>query len=178
MPDSIDLGPEAGVNSRLAALRQMTRNEAGLAANEPLVPGLYFVTDPEAPTTLMIASHPGSLLSARFQVEGQARWLGLHLDLSDCALPEKMLLGVAIRSLATSSLTFRLCLRNGREGGFDDIFFRKTAIAYPEASLHLDALTLAEHPALTAPAPWRELILFFRPESGFIDIQDMRVFAL
>ena len=178
MSDSLDLGPESGVNSRLAVLRQLTREPAPQPAQEPLVPGLFFDTDPEAPTTVTVTSRPGELLKAEFDIAGKARWLGMHINLTDCPLDGKMLLGVAIRSKAPLSQTFRLCLRNGREGGFDDIFFRKTAIAYTEPSLHLDALSLADHPGLAAPAPWRELILFFRPENGAIDLQDLRVFAL
>lgn len=179
MPDSIDFGPEAGLNSRLAVLRQLERAPHPIVAEELVVPGFYIALDPEALTTVTLASEPGSLLSAHYEVQGHARWLGLHLDMSDCALAGKSLFGVAIRSLADPSTTFRLCLRNGREGGgFDDHFFRKTAIAYPQSSLHLDAITLAEEPSLWSHAPWRELILFLKPESGAIDLIDLKVFVL
>ncbi len=89
-----------------------------------------------------------------------------------------MLLGLACRSTAPASTTFRPCLRTGAAEGFSDLFFRKTAIAYAEPSLHLDALLSESHPDLTLPAPWRELVLFFRPETGAIDLQDLRLFTI
>jgi len=89
-----------------------------------------------------------------------------------------MLLGLACRSTAPASTTFRPCLRNGTAEGFSDLFFRKTAIAYAEPSLHLDALLTEAHPDLTLAAPWRELVLFFRPETGAIDLQDLRLFTI
>jgi len=89
-----------------------------------------------------------------------------------------MLLGLACRSTAPESITFRPCLRNSTADGFSDIFFRKTAIAYAEPSLHLDALMTDSHPELKVAASWRELVLFFRPESGAIELQNLRLFMI
>ena len=35
-----------------------------------------------------------------------------------------------------------------------------------------------EHADLKMAAPWRELVLFFRPETGAFDLQDLRVFMI
>ena len=178
MTHSLDLGPEAGSNSTLAALRLLDRPAATLPQGEHLVPGIFLDFDPEARITAEVESRPGSLLSARFTVEGTARWLALHIQLGEIDLSDKMILGLACRSTAPESTTFRPCLRNGAAEGFSDLFFRKTAIAYAEPSLHLDALQLDTHPDLALHAPWRELILFFRPETGVIDLQDLRLFTI
>ena len=178
MSESLDLGPESGANSRLAVLRQLNRELSPLALGEPLVEGVHFNADPSVKSTIAVASRPGMLMSAKFDIESGAQWLALHISMSDCVLEGKMLLGIAIRSSAAQSLTYRVCLRNGHEGGFDDIFFRKTVIAYAEPGLHLDALSIAEHPVLAASAPWRDAVLFFRPESSKIELQDLRFFAI
>lgn len=178
MTHSLDLGPEAGVNSTLAALRQLDRPAAPLVPGEHLVPGVFMDLDPEARIKAEVESRPGTLLSARFTVQGEARWLALHVQLGDIDLSDRMILGLACRSTAPESTTFRLCLRNGTAEGFSDIFFRKTAIAYAEPSLHLDALMIEAHPDLNMASPWRELVLFFRPETGVIELQDMRLFMI
>lgn len=178
MTHSLDLGPEAAGNSLLASLRLLERPSAPLAPHDHLVPGIFFDFDPEAKITAMVESRPGSLLSARFTVEGPARWLALHIQLGETDLSDKMLIGMACRSLAPSSTTFRPCLRTPGEEGFSDTFFRKTAISYAEPSLHLDALQIESHPELAIHAPRRELILFLRPETGEIDLQDIRLFTV
>lgn len=178
MTHSLDLGPEAGVNSTLATLRLQDRAAAPLAPGDHLVPGVFMDFDPEAQILAEVESRPGALFSARFTVEGEARWLALHIQLGEIDLSDRMLLGLACRSTAPASTTFRPCLRNGNAGGFTDIFFRKTAIAYAEPSLHLDALLTESQPDLALAAPWRELILFFRPETGVIELQDLRLFTI
>lgn len=179
MTHSLDLGPEAGVNSTLATLRLLDRPAAPLASGAHLVPGVFMDFDPEARIEAEVESRPGSLFSARFTVEGEARWMALHIRLdADFDLSGRMMLGLACRSTAPESTTFRPCLRTGAAEGFTDIFFRKTAIAYAEPSLHLDALLTEAHPDLARTAPWRELILFFRPETGAIDLQDLRLFTI
>lgn len=178
MTHSLDLGPEAAGNSLLASLRLLERPTAPLAPHDPLVPGVFFNFDPDATIRAEVESRPGSLLSAQFTVEGTARWMALHIQLGEIDLSDKMIIGLACRSMAPSSTTFRPCLRTPGEGDFSDTFFRKTAISYAEPSLHLDALQIETHPELSIPAPWRELILFFRPETGEIDLQDMRLFTV
>ena len=178
MTHSLDLGPEAGVNSILATLRQLDRPAAPLGPGEHMVPGVFMDVDPEARIISEVESRPGSLLSARFTVESEARWLALHVELGDIDLSDRMILGLACRSKAPESTTFRPCLRNGTADGFSDIFFRKTAIAYAEPSLHLDALMIEAHPDLNIAAPWRELVLFFRPETSEVELQDLRLFMI
>lgn len=178
MSHSLDLSPEAEVNSRLAQLRGLVRAKAPQANDEPLVPGIYFNADPESRLKIETELSAGQLLQAEFTAQTPARWLGLHIQLGDLALNDKLIFGVALRSQAPKSHPFTLCLRSAQPEGFRDTFFRKTAIAYGESSLHLDALMLAEHPYLSEPSAWRELILFFQPESGQIDLQDLRVFTL
>jgi len=178
MTDSLDLGPEAGVNSTLAALRMLDRPSAPVARGEHLISGVFMDFDPEANFKVEVASPPGVLFSGSITLDGNARWLALHIELGAFDLADRMLLGLACRSTAPESTTFRPCLRNGNPEGFTDFFFRKTAIAYDKPSLHLDALTLAEHPELNQPASWRELVLFLRPEAGKIDLQDLRLFVI
>jgi hypothetical protein len=178
MTDSLDLGPETGINSRLAVLRELDIDDVPHSAGKSLVPGVFFVPDTESQTSLTLESRNGMILRANYEIQGTARWLGLHIDMADCSFDGKTLFGVAMRSQAPRVTTFNLCLRNGREGGFDDHFFRKTGLTFPESSLHLDALTLSETPGLWGHAPWRELILFLKPESGSIDLLDLKVFTL
>lgn len=178
MTHSLELGPDAGINSTLAALRLMDRDEAPLAAGEHLVPGVFLDFDPEAGVEAMVQSRPGGLLSIRFETERPARWLALHVELGAFDLTDRMLFGLACRTASPEATTIRPCLRNGSAEGFSDIFFRKTVISYAEPSVHLDALAVADHADLNVTVPWRELILFFRPEGGAVDIEDLRVFVI
>lgn len=178
MTDSLDLGPETGINSRLAVLRELEFDAEPHAPQQGLVPGVFFVPDAESQTTLTLESRQGMLLRVSYDIQGTARWLGLHIDMADCSFAGKSLFGVAMRSQAPRATPFNICLRNGREGGFDDHFFRKTGLTFPESSLHLDALSLPEIPSLWGHAPWRELILFLKPESGALDLLDLKVFTL
>lgn len=175
---SLDLGPESGANALLAQLRHLDLPATPLEPGAPILPGLFFVTDPESDTRITLESRPGMLFAADFVVADQARWLALHITLEGLDLAGRMILGLCARSTAPRSTTFRPCLRNGRESGFEDIFFRKTAVAYAESSLHMDALLIEDLPLLATPTPWRELVLFFRPETGRIEVQDLRLFAV
>lgn len=178
MTHSLDLGPEAAGNSLLASLRLLERAPSPLAPHDHLLAGIFLDFDPDAAITAEVESCPGSLLSARFTVEGGARWVALHVQLGETDLSDKMIIGLACRSMAPASTTFRPCLRTLSEDGFSDTFFRKTAISYAEPSLHLDALQIDSHPELTTPGTPRELIFFFRPETGEIDLQDVRLFTV
>lgn len=178
MPHDLDLGPEAEGNSKLAVLKELDRPVNKLASGEEIVPGVFMAFDPDAPTSADVQSEPGKLISAKFKVEGAARWLGLHVKLGDMDLSRSMIFGIACRSKAPSSTTFRPCLRSGGPNGFKDTFFKKVAIAYAEESLHLDALQIDQHADLMTSAEWRELILFIRPESGELEINDLRLFTV
>jgi hypothetical protein len=178
MTHSLDLGPEAGVNSTLATLRLLDRSAAPIARGETLVPGIFLDFDPEGGVEAMVHSTPDTLFSAEFTVTGDAGWLALHIALGEIDLSQHMMFGFICKSMAPQSTTLRPCLRSGTAEGFSDIFFRKTIITYAEPSLHLDALMIDEHADLNVAAPWRELVLFFRPESGSYDLQDLRVFMI
>ncbi len=178
MPHSLDLGPEAGVNATLAMLRLLERSADPIAAGEDLVPGIFLDFDPQGGIEAEVQSAPDTLLSARFTVQKDAGWLALHIALGDIDLSQQMMFGFVCKSQAPQSTTLRPCLRNGTAEGFSDIFFRKTLISYGEPSLHLDALMIDEHADLKMAAPWRELVLFFRPETGAFDLQDLRVFMI
>ncbi|NVO25735.1 hypothetical protein [Donghicola mangrovi] len=151
---------------------------AKLVAGEDIVSGVFMAFDPEAPTKAEVQSKPGKLISAKFKVDGTARWLGLHIKLGNMDLSKSMIFGIACRSQAPRSTTFRPCLRSGGPNGFKDTFFKKVAIAYSEESLHLDALQIDQNADLMAPADWRELILFIRPETGSLELNDLRLFTV
>jgi hypothetical protein len=178
MPHNLNLSPDAAVNTTLATLRLLDRPAALLANNEQLVPGISLEYDTEAELTATIESQPGLLFSAQFSVEGPARWISLHIALDDIDLAGRMIFGLVCRSKASQTTTYSPCLRSGTTDGFSDVFFRKTVIAYAEPSLHLDAIMIEDHIDLNINAPWRDLVLFFRPETGSIDLQDLRVFVI
>lgn len=173
---NLDLGPEAGVAHMLAVLRGL--DAAGdLLSDVAIVPGVFCSFDPEGVTRGRFESRPGQLLSATFEVERPGRWLALHLQLGALDLTGQQVLGLVCRCAAPEATTFRFCLRSGIEGGFRDSFLRKTVLAHTDSSLHLDVMLLEDHPDIPATAPWRDLILFFRPEGGHIDLQDLRLFV-
>lgn len=177
MTHNLDLGPDAGANHLLALLRGLSFS-GPVASDSPLLPGLFFSLDPESSTQLRCHSAPGMMVEAEFTVARPGRWMALHINLSEADLRGRQVLGVVCKSHSPAATTFRLCLRSGREGGFTDTFFRKTVVAYAETSTHLDALMLDAEPGLPTEAPWRELVLFFRPETSKITLQDLRIFIV
>lgn len=178
MGHSLDFGPEAAVNTRIAELRGLQRPRKRISNDQPLVPGVFFNSDPGGRVSIEAECLADNLVRAHLSVDGPAKWVGLHVALGDLNLQDKLLLGVALRSRSPKSTSFRLCLRTGRDEGFTDTFFRKTVVTYEEPSLHMDALMIAEHSAIAGPAPWRDLIFFFRPETATVNLQDLRVFIL
>ena len=94
-------------------------------------------------------------------------------------LTQAQTLGMICKSASAYATTFQPCLRSGRtEGGFTDHFFRKRVLTHGQPSLHLDALLMEAEPEIPRKAPWRELLLFFRPETSRIDLQDLRLFIV
>lgn len=179
-PHNLELGPEAGVNSLIASLIVTDLPEIGIQeGGGPVHPGVLLSLDPDSRSQAQITSPAGTFLSLQFETAGEARWIALHIDLCGADLAGRQVLGLVCRSQAPQSTTFRPCLRSGQEGaGFSDVFFPKTAISYAESSLHIDTLLLETRPDLMRPAPWRELVLFFRPESSRIVLQDLRLFLV
>lgn len=175
---NLDLGPDAGANHLLAMLRQQDM-QGDLVSGLPILPGLFFSLDPDSVTTGTYASAPGLLLEADFTVEHPGRWMALHIALGDADLTGRQVLGVVCKSASPQTTTYRICLRSGREtGDFVDHFLRKTVVAYASPSLHLDALQIEADATLPLQAPWRELILFFRPETSRIALHDLRIFIV
>lgn len=178
MTHSLDFGPEAAINTRIAELRGLQRPRKRINNDQPLVPGVFFNSDPGGRVSIEAECLPDNLVRAHIAVDGPAQWVGMHIALGDLNLENRLLLGVAIRSRSPKSTSFRACLRTGQAEGFTDTFFRKTVVTYEEPSLHLDALMVSEHAGIAGPAPWRDLILFFRPETATVNLQDLRVFIL
>lgn len=177
MTHNLDLGPEAEANHRLAVLRGLAA-EGDLHSDTAIVPGLFFSFDPESVTRGRFRSQPGRLIEAGFEVERPGRWMAMHLKLGGLDLTGRQAVGILCRSAAPEATTFRVCLRSGVEGGFRDTFFDKAVLAHAEPSLHMDMLLPETLPGLPRIAPWRDLILFFRPESSQIDLQDLRLFIV
>lgn len=178
MPHSLALDQASGVNSRLAHLHALNLTRKKVTSGVPVVPGIHFDSDPDAPVEISLARRGRELFTVDFKIRKFPRWVALHVSLEGCNLRDKMMLGVIIRSWAPCSSAFRLCVRDMRLSGFEDIFFRKTVVAHAEPSLHLDALILAEHPRLDSAVDSKELIMFFEPQSSLIEIQDMRIFLV
>jgi hypothetical protein len=189
MTHNLDLGPEAEAAHALALLRaaELTQQfappaEPGGAADVALAAGVFLRLDPEGAVSGSLRSTPGRLLALDLAVQRPGRWIGLHVALGEIALAGRLVLGFACRSRAPAATPLRVALRSGTDGGFADRFFRKTLVAHAEPSVHLDAIELAAAADLPADLPagpvWRELVLFFRPESQSVEIEDLRLFVL
>ncbi len=173
----IPSGPEAQVNQSLAELHQLTR-QGLVVSDDPIVPGIWLSLDPESATQGSYTTAPGMLLSVSFHTETPGRWQALHLGLGGIDLRDRHVLGFVLRSDAPQTVTFRACLRSGEEGGFTDHFFPRHIVSFEETSVHVDLLQIGRSPDLAREAPWRHLILFFKPQSLDVTLRDMRVFVL
>ena len=167
----------SAANQALAQLRAATPSGA-ILPEQQIVPGLRFVTDPEAGFEGRYDSPRGRLLEIEVTHRHEARWLGLHLDLGLADLDGLGLIGLGASIAAPHAMAVRPCIRSGEESGFRDAFFDKTIAALPRPLFHLDAL-LAEgrHPDLPQSAPWRELVLFLPTGDFQMALHDLRVFA-
>jgi hypothetical protein len=169
--------PLAAARGLLQSLRESDLSGEILPEQE-ILPGLRFVPDPEAGMRGRYTSPSGRLLELEVTHAAPARWFGLHLRLDLDAAEDIALIGLAARFAARQALPVRPCIRSGSETGFVDSFFDKTVAALPRPLLHLDAIeTKDPHPALAAPAPWRELVLFLPTGDFRLDLHDLRVFA-
>lgn len=178
MTDNLDFGPDAQANHALAVLRGLSF-EGELAPGQALVPGIFFTWDGESEMRVTGKSQPGQLLEAGFTASRPGQWLSLHVALGAADLTGAQTFGLVCKSASPYATTFQPCLRSGlAEGGFSDHFFRKRVLTHGQPSLHLDALLMEADPELPRTAPWRELVLFFRPETSRIDLQDLRLFIV
>lgn len=178
MTDNLDLGPDSQANHALALLRSMTF-EGDLTPGQQLVPGIFFTWDKAGDLRVTGQSKPGQLLETGITVSRPGQWLSLHVALGAADLTGAQTFGLVCKSASPYATTFQPCLRSGLpEGGFVDHFFRKRVLPHGQPSLHLDALLMEADPGLPRSAPWRELLLFFRPETSRIDLQDLRLFIV
>ena len=177
MADNLLLGPEAGVNHNLALLRA-DAFERSVDPRVDLGPGVFFSVDPEASITGRVSSEAGSLLSLHLTPHSPTRWISVHFQLGGADLRQTQIFGIICRSQASKSVTFRMTLRSGVASGFVDTMFRKTAVAYSEASVHLDLIDLTREPAVPREAPWREIILNFDTSAIEVNLLNFGVFSI
>jgi hypothetical protein len=181
MTHNLDLGPEAGLLHALALLRDADLTlpvVPGAAPDVAVQPGIFLSLDPEGAVSGSLRSAPGGILALDLAVDRPGRWIALHFALGETDLSGRLVIGFACRTRAPAATPVRVALRSGTEGGFADRFFRKTVVAHAEPSVHVDAIEIAEAPDLPAGRTWRELVLFFRPESQTVDLQDLRLFIV
>lgn len=178
MPHNLDLGPDAQANHALAVLRGLDF-EGDLAPGQQVVPGLFLTWDEDSDIRVHGLSRPGQLLELGFSVARPGKWLSLHVALGPADLTGLHALGLVCKSVSPYATTFQPCLRSGQEaGGFVDHFFRKRVLTHSQPGVHLDALLPGTDTDLPRSVPWRELVLFFRPETSRIDLHDLRLFMV
>ncbi len=178
MTHNLDFGPDSQANHALAVLRGMTF-KGDLTSDRRLVPGVFLAWDAESDLRARAVSRPGSLLELDFSVARPGKWLALHVELGAVDFNNLQAVGLVCKVVSPYATTFRTCLRSGQEGGgFVDRFFRKQVLSHSQSSVHLDALLPGVDHDMPRTAPWRELILFFRPETSRIDLQDLRLFMV
>ncbi len=176
MVDNIHFGPAAGANHALALLRAETIDKTVQTQN-PLVPEVFFSLDPDVRVSGTLKSVPGEVLSLHLVPEGPTRWMSLNIRMGAADLSQCQWLGVICQSRAPQSVTFRIMLRSGVDGGHLDTMFRKTVVAYSEPSTHLDALEITRDPMIPRQARWRELILLFDTKAIDVTVLNFGVFA-
>ncbi len=142
-----------------------------------IAPGVRLWFDPEGKQKVACRAERGGGLTIKADVTQPGRWLGLHFDLGDCDFSEREMLGLFARSYAARALSWRVCLRSHRPGGFVDHFFEKYGVSYAASSTHIDALEFDPLNGFPARMSKRELILFFHVESFDLTLQDMRLFC-
>ena len=176
--NNLDLGPEASANHLLGLLRAGSFDGPIKPGETRVLPGVFFSVDPDSKTSGRFPSAVQSLLNIDFAIDGKSRWVALHVKLGPVDLTDRQVVGVVCKSSSPQATTFQLSLRSGREGGFIDHNFRKTTVAYAAPSTHLDAIQIEADSTLPLKAPWRELVLLFRPENSQIVLKDLRIFIV
>lgn len=175
--DNLLLGPDAQINHRIGVLRT-TVTDQPLAEQLPLVPGAFVSIDREGEVAGRCVTGGESLLRLDYTCRKSPRWLALHLRVGGLNLDQAAIFGVVCKSRAPQAATFRLCLRSAAPAGFVDAFLPKHVVTFAETSTHVDLLQLQGHEDVPVRADWRELILFFQPQSAAFDLLDLRVFIV
>lgn len=154
------------------------RDQKQVTSGEAIVPGVTFWLDEDqGRQKLTTFGARGGGLRIQASVDTPGRWMGLHFGLGDVDLSEVALFGVYSHQRATRSCTWRMCVRSGTPDGFVDHFFDKHVVAYNAPATHLDTIELIQQNGLPRRPTWRELVLFFHPESFDATIQDLRLFV-
>ncbi len=176
MPDNLNFGPQAGANHALARLRATTL-DLPVAAEVPLVPGITFTTDPNAPPRGRLVSTPGALLSLHLDPQDNPRWISLALDLGVSGLPSEQWLGVVCAVQSPRAITFRILLRTTLDGTPVDSYFRKTVVAYAEPTTHTDVLDLTRDATVPRGPARREVILLFEHMAQDLHLLNLGLFV-
>jgi hypothetical protein len=177
MVDNLFLGPEAGINHSLALLRADTF-EKPVDPRVELGPNVFFSVDPDASVSGGISSTPGTLLALHLTPHSPTRWISVHFQLGGSDLRQVQMLGLICRSQAPKAVTYKITLRSGVAGGFVDTMFRKTGVAYAEASVHLDLIDLSRDLSVPREAPWREIIVNFDTSAIDVTLLNFGVFSI
>jgi hypothetical protein len=146
-----------------------------------MLPGaLRLNADPDLRLTGTWGSPRGRLLEIATTITTPGRWLALHVPLGGDDWTGARWLMLAARTSAAAAMAVRVGLRIGQVDGFADHFLPRAILAQPREADHTDLLALDRDPALraalTAPAPWRDLILFLPPGTGsHLMLHDLRL---
>ena len=177
MEHNLDFGAEAQGNHTLAALRGL-EHQGEVASDVRFSPGVFISSDPESDITTRVDCTLGQLLDLTCKGTRPGRWLSLNIELGAYDLTGRSVIGIMCKTRSEDTQTFRVCLRSGLQGGFQDAFFSKRVISYKEESTHADVMKLAERDDVPAQAPWRELILFLPPELRQVSLGDLALFGV
>lgn len=177
MEHNLDFGAEAQANHALAVLRAQSFDRK-VASGEQFSPGVFVLLDEESDTSVHATSQPGTLLDLSFKTRRPSRWLSLNIQMGECDLTGRDIAGFMCKVTSEATMTFRVCVRSGHDGGFQDAFFGKRVISYSAPSTHADLMKLAERDDVPAQAPWRELMLFLPPDVQQISLKDLALFGV
>lgn len=152
--------------------------EQTVVSGHQIVPSITFWLDEEqGRQDLICRSAPGGGINLKSTVFASGRWMGLHFGLGDLDLSRSAVLGYYSQQRSSRSCTWRVCLRSGTPDGFVDHFFDKHVVAHSGSSTQVDMLELQSLKTLPLRATWRELVVFFFPESFDVTLQDFRLLS-
>jgi len=175
MFDGLSLGPDAQANSTFAGMRA-TESEGKIANGVEIVPGAFFVIDPEGELKGSFKTGGEQILSLSYRVLTPVRWFALHVAAGAFPLENSMIAGLICKSEAEQAAVTKICLRSGLDGGFRDTFFPKSLVSYAEPSVHIDLVRLDQDSNLILNAEWREIVFFFPRMDSELALSDLRFF--
>ena len=162
--NNITLGADGRANYAISILR--ASNQKGeLKHQNEFAPGVKLLVSPELAISGEWQSKEAELLSMEAEISGEGGWVALHITLPfESTLPYGVC-GVVARTKAPQDLVANVCLRSGKEEGFEDQFFEKQMYFTPDESTHLDVIDLHRSQFVPKSSPWRELIIFLPSKS-------------